>query len=556
MAPGRRLEVRRGPLGCARTPRSSAVASSATASSCAVYVFVAATASSGPVARSIACSAAAGEVRARVVRDGDRRRALPPRGRDDADDVRRPTGLRDADHERAVEPGLDAVDRDGATARRGATGSRSRVPEHVLGVDRGMVARAAGGDDDVVDAAVVAAAARSGPRSPRSPSGPARAGALRRRAAPRSRRRGSRDAHGAEAVAGRVQARHGGREPARERGRPGERVREGVQRRREDPVCRDVASRRRVRGEVERRPERDGRRSAGSRPRTASTSAAWAGSRSAAVVPTTIASWSRTASRSAPTSAADGAWATTNSSTCPNRDRRAAARPGATEDEVSAGVWSVGAGWIAAIRAPGARRSGSRPSSSRTSVIDRAASSAARARCSGLPTTARSGWSKPASHARRASTRSADRAAAPTSNSPRARRVPQPRLDPFAGLGIGRRQQQVDARPERGEDVEDLVRTLRQRPHVERVGDRDALEAEPLPEQRRHDRGGERRRQVGVAGEPRDREMGGHHDARPGVDARPGTARAPWPRGRRRPRRSPAARGASPRRRRRGPGSA
>ena len=91
-----------------------------------------------------------GQRRRRVVGQRDRRGALAPRRVDDGEDVGRGARLADAEDQAVGETRVAAVDRH--DRRRRETG-RQPVPdaEHVLGVDRGMVARAAGGDDDVVD---------------------------------------------------------------------------------------------------------------------------------------------------------------------------------------------------------------------------------------------------------------------------------------------------------------------------------------------------------------------------------------------------------------------
>ena len=60
-------------------------------------------------------------------------------------------------------------------------------------------------------------------------------------------------------------------------------------------------------------------------------------------------------------------------------------------------------------------------------------------------------------------------------------------LDPGQRHGIGRGEEQVHAGVDRREDIEHLGRTLGECPHVERVRDRHALEAEVAPQQVGHD---------------------------------------------------------------------
>jgi hypothetical protein len=93
------------------------------------------------------------EIRPWVVRQRDRRGALAASRGANLDDVRRPARLGDADDQRPIEPRLDAVDRHD---RRGRERDRQAEadPEQVLGVDRSVIARAARGDDDMVDGAV------------------------------------------------------------------------------------------------------------------------------------------------------------------------------------------------------------------------------------------------------------------------------------------------------------------------------------------------------------------------------------------------------------------
>ena len=91
------------------------------------------------------------------------------------------------------------------------------------------------------------------------------------------------------------------------------------------------------------------------------------------MVPMTMASNAAARSRSPAISASDGATSTTTSSTEANRVRNARASPGATADDVSAGVRSAGWGMIARIRAVGARAivAGSVPSVGRVQAGQR-----------------------------------------------------------------------------------------------------------------------------------------------------------------------------------------
>ncbi len=124
----------------------------AIARSSVVYVLVAATASSGPAPEVDGRLGGRRQGRGRVVGDGQGRCALAAAFVDHGDDVRRRAGLADADDERPIEPRPGAVQRDD---RRRAEPDRQVVPDtqHVLRVDRRVVARAAGRDDDVIDAA-------------------------------------------------------------------------------------------------------------------------------------------------------------------------------------------------------------------------------------------------------------------------------------------------------------------------------------------------------------------------------------------------------------------
>ena len=103
---------------------------------------------------------------------------------------------------------------------------------------------------------------------------------------------------------------------------------------------------------------------------------------------------------------------------------------------------------------------------------------------------------------------------------PSPRAVRDRALDPRRPLRVRRAQQEVDARPDRGDDVDDLRGPLGQRRHVERVGDREAPEAELAAHEVVHDLAGERRGQRRVAGERRQRDVRRHDEVRPGVDRR------------------------------------
>ncbi len=176
----------------------------------------------------------------------------------------------------------------------------------------------------------------------------------------------------------------------------------------------------------------------------------------------------------------------TISSTRPNRVRSAAASPGTTVDDVSAGVRSVGAGITARMDASGGQRQGQAP----RVVADE--------RQRALGELAREGRMRRIAHD--AQVRRGARLAEP----------PTQRVDPAAGRGIGRRvdpavrrarqqrrldpslrvavrpaEQQVHAGPQRGEDRRRLLVALGDGPHVQRVADGHAAEPEPVAEQSR-----------------------------------------------------------------------
>ncbi len=89
-------------------------------------------------------------------------------------------------------------------------------------------------------------------------------------------------------------------------------------------------------------------------------------------------------------------------------------------------------------------------------------------------------------------------------------------LDPLECLGIRGREQQVDAGTDGRDDIDRLVRALGECPHVERVGDRHALEPEVPPEQVGHHGPRQRRRQVRPTAHRRQREVAGHRHLCPG----------------------------------------
>ena len=94
------------------------------------------------------------------------------------------------------------------------------------------------------------------------------------------------------------------------------------------------------------------------------------------------------------------------------------------------------------------------------------------------------------------------------------------RLDP-RGLALVRdAQQQVVARLERRDRVDRLGVALGQGLHVQRVGDRDAPEPEPVTQEVVHHLAGERRGQVRGAGDRRERNVRGHDEVGPGLDCR------------------------------------
>ena len=193
-----------------------------------------------------------------------------------------------------------------------------------------------------------------------------------------------------------------------------------------------------------------------------------------------------------------------SSSTLGKRRRIAAASVGATNEDVSAGVRSDGREWMTATRASARepeRQAG--PSSSRTSVTDRAASSAARAWCSRTPTTSSGGCSKPLSHWRISASRASDRSLAGWIEQPALLGLRDTLLHARDQLRVCRAEQQVLARAQGDDDIDDLRGALGQRAHVQRVGDRQALEAEIVAQQVGDRLASEAGRHVRIAGQRR-----------------------------------------------------
>ena len=169
---------------------------------------------------------------------------------------------------------------------------------------------------------------------------------------------------------------------------------------------------------------------------------------------------------------------TTTSSTEANRVRSARPSPGATVDDVSAGVRSVGLGHDR--QDPRRRRgraigAGSPPSDARSiRVSARSASSREMARWAVRADHVEIGLRLRAGEPGRAARR-AERSrppGRPASNRPRPRRRRSVDFDPSARGGVGGRQQQVVAGTDRGDDLDRLGGALRERAHVERVADR------------------------------------------------------------------------------------
>ncbi len=449
-----------------------------------------------------------------VVGDRDGRRALAPGRLDDGDDVGRRPRLADGDDQRVGEPGVGAVERD-HRRRREPGGQPVAHAEDVLRIDGGVVRRAAGRDDDVLDP-VAPVAEGAGQRVD---------GAVLRREEPGRDRRLLEDlvveAHRRAAALTAVQR---DRQPARERDGARERARERDQRCRVDRVGADRGDPGRVPGHVPRRPQRD----RDHRPRTGRRRdrleqgelARLAGRRR----------WCRRprhpprppGSRIAAISASLGAAPVTTSSTRPNRVRRAAASPGVTVEDVSAGVRSVGVGITARTVASADRASGSDRASSRTSVSDRSASSRARARM-GRPThdgqvRRRPGLAEPAAQgvdpAPGRGVRQRVDPAVPGAGEQR-------RLDPPLRVAVGPAQQQVDPGAHRGEDRVRLRLALRDGRHVQRVADGHAAEPVRPPEQPGHDRRRQRRRQQRPVVQRGHRHVAGHHHRHAGVDRGP-----------------------------------
>ena len=150
-----------------------------------------------------------------------------------------------------------------------------------------------------------------------------------------------------------------------------------------------------------------------------------------------------------------------DSSTEANRVRSARPRPGATVDDVSAGVRSAGSGMIARIRSSARGRSAPAVAVGARSVrvSARSASSRERARWSAEPTTSRSGCGPaPASQPRSSASRALEAARSVGSNRPRAAAATSVASIAPSRPRIGGRQQQVDAGPDRGDDLDRLAR--------------------------------------------------------------------------------------------------
>ena len=252
------------------------------------------------------------------------------------------------------------------------------------------------------------------------------------------------------------------------------------------------------------------------------------GSRSAAVVPTTIASWSRDAARTRARSPRPRARARRR--TRRRLELRRAAPPPArarSSKTCRRASGRSGRGWIAAIRAPaGAAAGAARHRRARASSIARRARGpgpvrrtahdveirlleAGQPRAQRVDSARRPGQRRP----RRAGRRDAA-SASPDSIRPRAS---------ASGAVISR------STPARS-----AARTSRTwfgpwatAAHVERVGDRDALEAELVAQHARHDPGRQRRRQPSVARQARAPRGGRTSRAGRRLRSPPGTGPAP-----------------------------
>ena len=162
--------------------------------------------------------------------------------------------------------------------------------------------------------------------------------------------------------------------------------------------------------------------------------------------------------------------------------RRADASPGATADEVSAGVRSRGRGITARTGSPAAQperqptgfvadeRHGPLGELAGQRPVGDAPDDVEIRRCSSAASIHR-GAPKPEDTPRRGVERARIEQATRVG-------AEQGRFDPSPGARIRRRQEQVHARADGRDDVDRLVRTLGEGAHVERVGDRDAAEAE------------------------------------------------------------------------------
>ena len=143
----------------------------------------------------------------------------------------------------------------------------------------------------------------------------------------------------------------------------------------------------------------------------------------------------------------------------------------------------------ARARSLGRSRSGNRPASSRTSVSERCCELGGQRRCwKRSATTSSPGWRKPAQPrpqlAQAAPGRCPDRRA----QSPRRSAWLRPSSRRASWAAIGRCQQQVLAGAHGGDRVDYLRRALGERVHVERIGDRQAAEAELLAQHPADDR--------------------------------------------------------------------
>ena len=291
-------------------------------------------------------------------------------------------------------------------------------------------------------------------------------------------------------------------QPADERRLAEQRGRQRLHRRRQDAVAADVGPGGRVGEQVPRRAQGDGDgRPAGrrGRPRPAPPAPAGGARRTSRRRRRRRSRAARRDPRRRPRPAPPAG----GSPPRPRSRRRSAdASVGATVEDVSAGVRSAGIDWTTAIRASAAGFNGSSPSSLRTSVIDRRASSAASAWCSSHPTTSSDGCSWPPSHRRSSPSRRFAAASSSASISPRRCAWARPSSSrSIAGSSDGS-EQHVLAGTEGGDRIDDLRRSLGQGAHVHGVRDGHAVEAQLPAQQVAQDRGGQAGRQVvALAGE-------------------------------------------------------